>query len=123
MASTFSQLPAGLDITFVQGDELAVALDFDRDLTGYSITAPLYVTAVFASGGGGSSFVETVGSIATNFVISNTSLAQGQILLGLSEQQTALLSPGIAYRWYLRWVDPGMVTRTILSGTVTVVNP
>lgn len=121
--STFTQLPGTLDITFVQGDEVAIALDFDRDLTGYSITAPIYVTAVFASGGGGSSFVETVGQVATNFVVSATNLAQGQLLMGLSESQTALLSPGIAYRWYLRWVDPGLVTRTVLSGTVTVVNP
>lgn len=123
MASTFTQLPGGLDITFVQGDEVAIALDFDRDLTGYTITAPIYVTAVFASGGGGSSFVETVGAIATNFAISNTNLAQGQILIGLSENQTNLLSPGIAYRWYMRWVDTGLVTRTVLSGTVTVANP
>lgn len=121
--STFTQLPGTLDITFVQGDEVAIALDFDRDLTGFQITAPVYVTAVFASGGGGSSFVETVGAIATNFVISNTNLAQGQILIGLSENQTNLLSPGIAYRWYMRWVDTGLVTRTVLSGTVTVANP
>lgn len=121
--AVFTQLPGTLDITFVQGDEVAVALDFDRDLAGYSITAPIYVTAVFASGGGGSSFVETVGQVATNFVVSATNLAQGQLLMGLAESQTALLSPGIAYRWYLRWVDPGLVTRTVLSGTVTVVNP
>lgn len=121
--AVFTQLPGTLDITFVQGDEVAVALDFDRNLTGFTMTAPVYVTAVFASGGGGSSFVETVGAIATNFVISNTNLAQGQILIGLSENQTSLLSPGIAYRWYMRWVDTGFVTRTVLSGTVTVVNP
>lgn len=121
--AVFTQLPGTLDITFVQGDEVAVALDMDRDLTGYTITAPVYVTAVYASGGGGSGFVETVGSIATNFAISNTNLEQGQILLGLSETQTSLLSPGIAYRWYMRWIDAGLVTRTVLSGTVTVVNP
>jgi len=121
--ATFTQLPGTLDITFVQGDEVAIALDFDRDLTGFQVTAPIYVTAVFASGGGGSSFVETVGSTATNFAISYTNRAAGQILLGLSETQTNQLSPGIAYRWYMRWVDPGFVTRTVLSGTVTVANP
>lgn len=121
--AVFTQLPGTLDITFVQGDEVAIALDFDRDLTGYTITAPVYVTAVFASGGGGSSFVETVGAIATSFAISNTNLSQGQILIGLSETQTNLLSPGIAYRWYMRWVDTGLVTRTVLSGTVAVANP
>jgi hypothetical protein len=123
MPATFSQLPGSLDITFVQGDEIAIALDFDRDLTGYSITTAVYVTEVFSSGLGGSAFVETVGATAATFAISNTSLAAGQITIGLNETQTASLSPGIAYRWYMRWVDTGMVTRTVLSGTVTVVNP
>jgi hypothetical protein len=121
--AVFTQLPGTLDITFVQGDEVAVALDFDRNLTGFTMTAPIYVTAVFASGGGGSSFVETVGATAVTFSISNTNLSQGQILLGLSEAQTNQLSPGISYRWYMRWVDTGLVTRTVLSGTVTVTNP
>ena len=121
--AVFTQLPGTLDITFVQGDEVVIALDFDRNLTGFQMTAPIYVTAVFASGGGGSSFVETVGATAATFSISNTNLSQGQILLGLSESQTSQLSPGIAYRWYMRWVDTGLVTRTVLSGTVTVTNP
>lgn len=123
MPNSFIQLPGQLDITFVQGDELAIALDFDRDLTGFAITAPVYVTAVYAAGGGGSSFVETIGSVATNFSISNVDLSAGQLLIGLSETQTANLSPAIAYRWYMRWVDTGLVTRTVLSGTVTVSNP
>ncbi|NBW19068.1 MAG: hypothetical protein EBR82_64940 [Caulobacteraceae bacterium] len=121
--AVFTQLPGTLDITFVQGDEVAIAVDFDRNLTGFQITAPVYVTAVYAAGGGGSSFVETVGATAVTFSISNTNLAQGQILLGLSETQTGQLSPAIAYRWYMRWADTGLVTRTVLSGTVTVTNP
>jgi hypothetical protein len=123
MASTFSQLPGQLEITFVQGDEVNIALDFDRDLTGYSIETKVYVTAVYASGGGGSSFVETVGATAVTFTVSPVSLANGQVTISLNEVQTASLSPAIAYRWYMRWVDGAMVTRTVLSGTVTVVNP
>lgn len=121
--SAFAQLPGSLDVTFVQGDEIAIALDFDRNLTGYSITTNVYVTQVFASGGGGSSFVETVGATAATFGITNTNLAAGQITIGLNETQTASLSPGIAYRWFMRWIDTGMVTRTVLSGAVTVVAP
>lgn len=121
--AVFTQLPGTLDLTFVQGDEVAIALDFDRDLTGYAITAPVYVTAVYASGGGGSSFVETVGQTAANFAISIVDLSLGQITIGLPETSTGNLSPAIAYRWYMRWVDPSLVTRTVLSGTVTVVNP
>lgn len=121
--ATFAQLPGTLDATFVAGDEVAIALDFDRDLTGYTITTAVYVTAVYASGGGGTGFVTGIGDTAATFSISNTNLAAGQITIGLSETQTAALSPAIAYRWYLRWVDTGQVTRTVLSGTVTVANP
>ena len=121
--ATFTQLPGGLDITFVQGDEVSIALDFDRDLTGYTITAPVYVTAAYATDGGGSGFVQTGGATAANFAIASTDLSQGQILIGLSETQTSDLTPANSYRWYMRWVEPGLVTRTVLSGTVTVVNP
>jgi hypothetical protein len=123
MSTSFVQLPGTLDITFVQGDEVAIAIDVDRDLTGYTIETAIYVTAVFAAGGGGTGFVTGVGATATTFAISETNLAAGQITLGLSEAQTTLLSPAIAYRWYMRWVDTGQVTRTVLSGTVTVANP
>lgn len=121
--AAFTQLPGELNLTFVQGDEIAVALDFDRDLTGYSISTFIYVTAVYAAGGGGTGFVTAIGETAATFTISNTNLAAGQITIGLSETQTAALSPAIAYRWYMRWVDTGQVTRTVLSGTVTVANP
>lgn len=121
--AAFTQLPGELSLTFVQGDEVAVALDFDRDLTGYSIETVVYVTAVYAAGGGGTGFVTAIGSTAATFAISNTNLAAGQITIGLSETQTAALSPAIAYRWFMRWVDTGQVTRTVLSGTVTVANP
>jgi hypothetical protein len=121
--ATFSQLPGTLDITFVQGDEVAIALDFDRDLTGHAIDIKVYVSAVYAAGLGGAGFVETVGATAATFAISNTNLSAGQITIGLPETQTAALSPAIAYRWYMRWIDGNMFTRTVLSGTVTVVNP
>lgn len=121
--ATFTQLPGTLDVTLVQGDEIAIALDFDRDLSGYTLSVPIYITAVFASGGGGSGFVETVGATVTNFAVSAPDLEAGQLLIGLSENQTSQLSPGVGYRWYMRWIDPGAVTRTVLSGTLTVVNP
>jgi hypothetical protein len=123
MSEIFRQLPGELSLEFVQGDELAVALDFDRDLTGFQIETKIYVNAVYAAGLGGAGFVETVGSTAAVFSISNNNLAAGQITIGLSEAQTALLSPSIAYRWYMRWVDTTLFTRTVLSGTVTVRNP
>jgi hypothetical protein len=123
MSEIFRQLPGELSLEFIQGDELAVALDFDRDLTGFQIETKIYVTAVYAAGLGGAGSVETVGQTAATFTIQNTDLAAGQITIGLTETQTALLSPSIAYRWYMRWVDTTLFTRTVLSGTVTVRNP
>ena len=62
--ATFSQLPGTLDIAFVQGDEVAIALDFDRNLTGHTIEAKIYVANVVATGLGGSGFNTTVGATA-----------------------------------------------------------
>jgi hypothetical protein len=123
MAATFSQLPGTLDITFVTGDEVAVALDFDRDLTGYTIGTAIYVARTFTTTGGGAGFVTAPGETAAVFAIAEDNLPEGRITIGLSEIQTESLSPAIAYRWYLRWIDTGMVTRTVLSGTITVVAP
>lgn len=120
--ATFTQLPGTLDISMIQGDEIEVDLDFDRDLTGYTFSNSIYVEAVL-SGGGGGGFVSTVGSVATSFAISIVNLSTGRINIGLSEIQTAALSPSINYRWFLRWVAPGLVTRTVLSGTMTVSAP
>ena len=123
----FTQLPGVLDITFVggggTGDEVAIALDFDKDLTSYQIAAPIYATAVYASAGGGEGAVSVVGQTAASFAVQATNLATGQVTIALTEAQTGSLSPGTAYRWYMRWVSPAQVTRTVLSGVVTVVSP
>lgn len=119
----FTQLPGELNLRFVQADQIKVACDFDVNVTGYTITNAIYVKNVFAAGGGGGGFVTTVGATVTSFDQVLTDAAAGQVLLDLPEEKSALLSPGIGYRWYLRWVDTGGTTRTVLSGDVTVVNP
>ena len=124
MANEFKQVPAVLNVTVVKGDEVSIAVDVDpTDLTGYTITAPIYVKSIFASGVGGASSIETIGEVATNFAIAYTNQSQGQLLLGLSELQTSALSTSVEYRWYLRWVTPGLITRTILAGTFDLINP
>lgn len=166
MAQKFTQLPGVLSIDMVQGDELALSLDFDRSLewtvtgsgagtgcdtygttvatealadsyitanpppanctaikSGYTLEAPIYVVKVFASGVGGSGSVETVGEVAQNFTVNVSDAANGVVQIGLSEAQTLAMSTAISYRWYLRWVAPGLITRTVLSGTFNLVNP
>lgn len=119
----FTQLPGTLDLTFVAGDELRVNCDFDLDVTGYTVTNSVYVSSVYATGGGGSGFVNIIGETVTTFDQSVTNAANGQMLLTLPENKSSLLSPGIGYRWYLRWVDLSGVTRTVLSGSITTVAP
>jgi hypothetical protein len=121
MASTFSQLPAQLNVSFVPGDEVNIALDFSNDLTGYVFQNAIFQVGVVATGGGG--FFDSAGQTVTSFVVSAVDLAAGQVVIGLSETQTALLSPSASYRWYFRWISPGLVTRTVLSGAVTPVAP
>jgi len=121
--ATFEQLPGELNLTFVQGDEVQVNCDFDVNITGYTVTNSVYVTNVFAAGVAGSNFVTTVGATVTSFDQNVTNASLGQMTLVLPENKSSLLSPGIGYRWYLRWVDTVGVTRTVLSGNVTAANP
>lgn len=119
----FSLQPGSLDLTLVQGDEFTLALTFDRNLTGYTFLAPVYVKESYAAGGGGSGFVTAIGQTAANFTISATAVTAGQLLIGLPESSTNALTPAVGYRWFFRWVDPGLVTRTVLAGTLTVTSP
>lgn len=120
----FTQLPGTLDIEFVAGDEVGgPSIDFDRDITGYTFEAPIYVTQVFATGVGGTGSGESIGATVLNWTVSVVDAAAGTLALGLTEEQTASLSPGTQYRWFLRWVDTSGYTRTVLSGTVTARNP
>lgn len=117
----FSQLPGELNITMVGGDQLQLPCDFNVNISGYTITNSIFVKSVLAAGGGGAA--TTVGSTVTSFDVSVTDAAAGTILLDLPENKSSLLSPAIAYRWYLRWVDTSGLTRTILSGNLTSVTP
>lgn len=119
----FTQLPGTLDVEFITGDELAVSIDFDRDISGYSIEAPVYVTQVFVTGVGGTGSAFNIGSVVTDWVIAVVDAQAGTLSLGLSEAQTALLNPSVRYRWFLRWVDTNGYTRTVLSGAMTARSP
>jgi len=45
------------------------------------------------------------------------------VQVSMDENQTYAISPTGVSRWYLRWVSPGGVTRTVLSGVVQAQNP
>ena len=127
MAVTFSQLPGQLDLVFVAGDEVSVALTLGINLTGHTLTAVVYLSdsSVFAGGsiGSASAAYSRVGSDVLTITPTVVTAGTGVITLGMGEEQTAALATGSRYRWYLKDVAPGAITRTILSGQVVVTAP
>lgn len=121
--AVFTQLPGVLDLKFVAGDEVNFSVSFpSNDLTGYTFESIVYVVKQTVPLGGGMS-VPTAGQTAATIAVTAVDLSAGSLMLGLGETQTGLLSPVGTYRWFLRWVAPGSITRTVLGGTVTVVSP
>lgn len=119
----FTQLPGTLDVEIVVGDEVAMSVDFDRDITGYQLQAPIFVTESFVIGVGGATSGAARGTTVENWAISVIDAQAGTIALGLSESQTENLPVGQAYRWYLRWSDTSQYTRTVLSGSLVTREP
>jgi hypothetical protein len=113
---TFEQLPGDLTVTFVVADEVNFTLDLDVDVTGYTFTAGVYVVSTNGFFGGGGGTINAVGATAITPTITISNAANGVLTWGVSETQTASLSPAIQYRHFIRWVTPAGVTRTVVSG-------
>lgn len=120
--ANFSQLPGELGLTFIPGDECSIAVNLQRSVAGYTFTSFIYQTDTSTTGGG-TGLLNSIGKTVVAPTISISSTTAGSMIVGLSEAQTGVLSPGTNYRWFLRWVAPGDITRTIVSGTVTPVAP
>jgi hypothetical protein len=118
----FVQLPGTLNFRVVSGDEVNAAVNLTRDISGYTFTTAIYSTNVTGGGGGDGSLV-SIGQTITVPALGIVAATAGTMIVGLTETQTATLVPGQTYRWYLRGVAPGDVTRTILSGDVVTVAP
>jgi len=117
MSNTFSLLPGQLDVTFVVGDEVNVAINLGQNITGYTLQSIVYVASSAGFSGGGGGTVTTVGDTAATPTIQVVTASTGAVIWSLTETQTSALSPGVTYRWYLRWVTPSTtMTRTILAG-------
>ena len=120
--SEFIALPGTLNISLTIGDEFGMLADLDIDTTSFTWTAIVYEvtpSVSFANPGG----VPTQGATAATFAVTVVNAAAGQINLSLTELQTVTLTPSKTYRWYLRGVAPGLVTRTYLSGTLKAYAP
>lgn len=122
MAATYSVVPAELNIVCLKGDEFGASFDFSIDVTGYTWTAEVFETerVVNSQFPGG---LNTQGDTAASFAVSVTDAAAGQLNIALTETQTGNLSESTLYRWFLRGVAPGTVTRTYASGSFAVRSP
>jgi len=113
--ATISILPASLTLRCFSGDEFKITLDFDVNLTGYTIESDIYRLGTPTVVDGQS--ITPTTSI-DQFTISVLSTESGTIRISLTEEQTAALNG--SYRFLLRWVPPGGVTRTVLNGVFEV---
>jgi len=120
--SIYSVLPASLDLVVLKGDQFGMDLDFDISLASFTWTAEVFSSArtVNSNYPGG---LATQGATAATFTVNVVDAANGQLNLALDETVTEELDEATSYRWYLRGVAPGAVTRTYISGSFTVRAP
>lgn len=90
----------------VVGDDFAVLLDFNVDLTGYTFQARILLDNQ------PSNRYQTI-------TVTNTNLAEGRITLSLSDAQTQALGPLSNRKWFITW-SQGSDIRTVLSGNFTL---
>jgi hypothetical protein len=119
---SYSVLPASLDLVVLKGDEFGMTLDWSIDLTNFTWSAEIFSSArtVNSNYPGG---LVTQGTTVATFTVTVIDAANGQLNLALDETTTAGLDEATAYRWFLRGVAPGAVTRTYISGSFTVRAP
>ena len=100
-----SQLPGGLGVRFVRGDDWGETLDFSFNATGYSWSASIY--SLFT---GANVVAPTVAVISATL---------GQVALSLTDAQTAALQAG-TYGLRVTWTAPGDVVRRAAEGICEV---
>ena len=106
----------------MRGDEWNIAISLQRDVSSYAWESYIYQSDTTTTGGGAGS-LSGVGITITQPTVGISNASTGAMVIGLTETQTKLLSPTQTYRWYLRWIAPGEITRTIISGSVAAVAP
>jgi hypothetical protein len=113
---TLSRIPGELNLVFVVGDDLPIAIDLDQDVTGSTWESAVYVDGIGAfATPPGEEYETEPGATVFAPTVTVTNAAAGQLSISLTDAQTDLLSPSVAYRWYLRQTV-GSATRTILAG-------
>jgi len=115
--SVYSQLPAVLDLQLIRGDEL----NFVAQFPGIDLTAGTLSSAIYDASTAAGTTVQTPGLSVS--VVTTGGVPASTVGVSVVETQSLALSIAGRYRWYLRWVSPGGVTRTYLAGNVLPSNP
>lgn len=108
--ATLDQSPGELDLTVVQGDDLNFQLSVDENLSGYT-----FVTTVHEIHGGNTT-ASTVLSSGTS-----TSTVQVTISASMTSALSVTTNEG-AHTWWTVYTNPSSLTRTWVSGTLTVLS-
>lgn len=98
--------PGTLHLDIYQGDDFSVDLDFDIDLTGYTLTSQIR-------------HEPSDSSPAETLTVTMTDAANGLVELSLTAAETADLIAQ-RYWWDLQWTEPSGDIRTVLRGRATV---
>lgn len=110
MPALYDADAALLDITFVQGDDFSMVVDVEGDRSADAFAASLR---------------RLRGQTATAFTITVGSYDSGDdttpVTVEMPDTTTEDLSPG-EHLWDLEWTEAGGSVRTLLRGTVTVVD-
>ncbi|MGA0336542.1 MAG: hypothetical protein ACO3LD_09845 [Luminiphilus sp.] len=120
--ATYSVLPASLNLVVLKGDQFGMDVTFSTSLVSYTWESEVFESTktVNSNYPGG---LSTEGDTAATFTVNVVDAAAGELNLELDETTTASLNEATAYRWFLRGVAPGAVTRTYISGSFTVRAP
>jgi hypothetical protein len=106
--ATAEQIPAVLDVSVVQGDDMNIQLDIDENLTGYTFVASIH---------------ELNGTTQTVTTAISTDSAITSIEVSFPASTTAALSvtgSDGAHNWKAVSTDPAGLTRTWVKGAFTV---
>lgn len=103
--TTFTQLPGTLNLDIVRGDSVSVVVDFDADLTSYTLSASLLSTVS--------------GAVVAPITAQLTSAQAGVVTILLTAAESAAIPRG-TYKWELTWTSQYEEVRTALSGFVEV---
>ena len=97
---TIKQVPDGVDIDMVQGDDIKILCTVNRDLTGYDIVAKVEFDPEIILA------IDPIDLTIGKFYIVITAL-QSQLLKG-------------QFPWTLEWDDPAGLHRTVIRGFLKV---